>query len=181
MPVTRFQTPFSRGRGRGGRRPGLAPLPPALPIPGYAGLHYDTQLLSPISAERAAEGIEAGFILHSLKNMTDGRDRYIAFQLHIPVAIRVYDSVSQRLQPIRVTCNCVDYQSTQSACAHLYVSQCSIYTIFALTYIVAFYTLECCVERRPARKSAPNQQSRIDAGRSSFRVKCSISSNRATT
>ena len=181
MPVTRFQTPFSRGRGRGSRRPGRAPLPPALPIPGYAGLHYDTRHLSPVSAERAAEGIEAGFILHSLKSMTDGRDRYVAFQLHIPVAIRVYDPVAQRLQPIRATCNCVDYQSTQSACAHLYVSHYLIYTIFALTYVVAFYTLECCVERRPARKSAPNEQSRINAGRSSFRVECSISSNRATT
>ena len=157
MPVTRFQTPFSRGRGRGSRRPGRAPLPPALPIPGYAGLHYDTRHLSPVSAERAAEGIEAGFILHSLKSMTDGRDRYVAFQLHIPVAIRVYDPVIQRLQPIRATCNCVDYQSTQSACAHLYVSHYLIYTIFALTYIVAFYTLECSVERRPARKSAPNE------------------------
>ena len=78
MPVTRFQTPFSRGRSRGSRRPGRAPLPPALPIPGYAGLHYDTRHLSPVSAERAAEGIEAGFILHSVKSMTDGRDRYVA-------------------------------------------------------------------------------------------------------
>ena len=102
MPVTRFQTDFSRGRGRGGRRPGRAPLPPALPIPGYAGFRYDTQHLSPVSAERAAEGIEAGFILHSLKSMTDGRDRYIAFQLHVPVAIRIYDPVIQQLQPIRV-------------------------------------------------------------------------------
>ena len=181
MPVTRFPPHFSRGRGRGGRHPRRAPLPPALPIPGYAGFHYDTRHLSPVSAERAAEGIEAGFILHSLENMTDGRDRYIAFQLHIPVAIRVYDPVVQRLQPMRVTCNCVDYQSTQSACAHLYVSQYLIYMIFALTYIVAFYTLECSVERGPARKSAPNEQSRINAGRSSFRVKCFISSNRAAT
>ena len=181
MPATRFHPHFLRGRGRGSRRPGHAPLPPALPIPGYAGLHYDTQNLSPVSAERAAEGIEAGFILHSLKSMTDGRDRYVAFQLHIPVAIRVYDPFVQRLQPMRVTCNCVDYQSTQPACAHLYVSQYLIYMISALTYIVAFYTLECSVERGPARKSAPNEQSRINAGRSSFRVKCSISSNRAAT
>ena len=181
MPVTRFQTHFSRGRGRGGRRPGRAPLPPALPIPGYAGFRYDTQHLSPVSAERAAEGIEAGFILHSLKSMTDGRDRYIAFQLHVPVAIRIYDPVIQQLQPIRATCNCIDYRSTQTACAHLYVSQYLVYTVFALTCIVALYTLECCVKRRSARKSAKYEQSRLNAGRSSFRVKCSISSNRATT
>ena len=79
MPVTRFQAHSSRGRDRGGRRPGRAPLPPALPIPGYTGFRYDTQQLSPVSAERAAEGIEAGFILHSLKSIIDGRDRYIAF------------------------------------------------------------------------------------------------------
>ena len=70
----------------------------ALPIPGYAGLRYDTQHLSPVSAERAAEGIEASFIFHSLASMTDGRDRYIAFQLYVPVAVRVYDPVAQRLQ-----------------------------------------------------------------------------------
>ena len=93
-----------------------------LPIPGFAGVYYDTQRLSPTSAERAAEGIEAGFIFQSLQSMIDGQDRYLAFQLHMPVAIRVYDPSSQRIHQERVTCNCRDYQSTQSACAHLYVS-----------------------------------------------------------
>lgn len=181
MPVTRFQTPFSRDRDRGSRRPGRAPLPPALPIPGYVGLHYDTRHLSPVSTKRATEGIEAGFILHSLKSMANSRDRYIAFQLHIPVAIQVYNPVAQRLQPIRATCNCIDYQSTQSTYAHLYMSHYLIYTIFALTYVMAFYTLKYYIERRPARKSASNEQLRVNVDRSSFRVKCSISSNRAKT
>ena len=48
MPVTRFQAPFSRCRSRSGRRPGRAPSPPALPIPGYAGFHYDTRHLFPV-------------------------------------------------------------------------------------------------------------------------------------
>ena len=97
MPVTRFQPHFSRGRSRDDRRLGRTPLLPALPISGYAGLHYDTRHVSPVSTERAAEGIKAGFILHSLENMTDGRGRYIAFQLYILVAIRVYDPIVQRL------------------------------------------------------------------------------------
>ncbi len=105
----------------------------ALPIPGYAGLRYDTQHLSPVSAERAAEGIEASFIFHSLASMTDGRDRYIAFQLYVPVAVRVYDPVAQRLQQTRVTCNCTDYQNTHSACPHHYVSQYLMCTVLALT------------------------------------------------
>lgn len=72
MPVTRFQTLFSRGRGRGNRRLGRAPLPPALPIPGYAGFRYNTQHLSPVLVKRTAEGIEAGFILYTLKSIADG-------------------------------------------------------------------------------------------------------------
>ena len=106
MPVTRFQTLFSRGYGRGDRRPGRALLSPALPILGYAGLYYNTRHLFLVSAKRAAEDIKTGLILHSLESITDDRDRYIALQLHIPVAIRVNDPVIQRLQPMRVTCNC---------------------------------------------------------------------------
>ena len=97
MPVTRFQTLFLRGRDRGSRRPGRAPLPPALLIPEYIELYYNARHLSPVSAKRAAEGIEAGFILYSVKSIIDDRDRYIAFQLHISVAIRVYNPVTQRL------------------------------------------------------------------------------------
>lgn len=177
MPATRSQINFSqqgplRGDGRGDLHPGRAPFLPTLTIPGYAGFYYNTQQLSLISAERAAEGIKIDFIFHSLESMTDAQYRYIAFQLHIPVAVRVYNPVIQRLQQNRVTYNCIDYQSTQSAYAHLYVSQYLIYTILALTRIVAFHTLKRCAERRPTRQSA-----RLDADRSSFRAKCSISSH----
>ena len=163
MPaVTRSQAHLPQRQG-GRRRPDRTPLPLTLPIPGYAGFRYNTQHLSPVSAERATEGIEAGFMFHSLKSITDGQDRYIAFQLHVPIAVRVYDPVAHRLQQDRVTCNCVAYQSTQSACAHLYVSQHLVYTVLALTWIAAFYTLEWCVERRSTRKPG-----RLDADRSNF-------------
>lgn len=127
MPTTRSQTHLSQqgplgDRGRRDRRPNRAPSSLALPIPDYTEIHYDTQDLSPVSAERAAEGSEASFIYHSLKSKTDGEDKYLAFQLYIPVAVRVYDPVSQRLQQDRVTCTYVDYQSSHSACVHLYVS-----------------------------------------------------------
>ena len=129
MPaVTRAQAHLSQRHGDH-RRPDRAPLSLPLPMAGYAGLHYDTQQLSPLSAQRATEGIEAGFIFHSLKSIKEGQDRYVAFQLYIPVAVRVYDPAVQRLQQDRVTCNCVDYQSTQTACAHLYVSSHLIYTV----------------------------------------------------
>lgn len=128
MPATPPQTYVSqqgpretlRGHDQDNRRPNRTPSSLTLPIPGYAGVRYDLQHLSPVSAGRAAEGIDAGFIFHSLESIRDGQNRYIAFQLHIPVAVRVYDPDVQRLPQNRVTCNCIDYQSTQSACAHLY-------------------------------------------------------------
>ena len=165
-----------RGRGQGNRRPNRPVLPLTQPIPGYAGLRYDTQLLSPASAGRAAEGIEAGFILHKLRRIADGQDRYMAFQLYTPVAVRVYDPDVQRRQQDRVTCNCLDYQSTQSACAHLYVSSYLVYTIIYLPRIVAIHTLERRVGRGSTRKPA-----RLDADRSDFWIVCSVSSNRAKT
>lgn len=138
MPHTTPQTHVSqqglqeafRGHGQHDHRPNRPPSSLALPIPEYAGVRYDTQRLSPVSARRAAEGIDAGFICHNLESITDGQNRYVAFQLYVPVAVRVYDPDVQRLPQNRVTCNCIDYQSTQSACAHLYVSR--IKPLFAL-------------------------------------------------
>ena len=90
MLITRFHThsPQQKPWRNSQTRSKDASLPPMLPIPGYALFCYDTQNLSPVSAERAAEGIEASFIFHSLKN----QNRYIAFQLFVPIAVRVYDS-----------------------------------------------------------------------------------------
>ena len=157
MPVIRFQSLFSKDRDRGNRRFGRVFLSSALSIPEYARLHYDIRHLSSVSTECAAEDIETGFIFHNFKSMTNDRDIFVAFQLHIPVAIRIYDAVAQRLQPIKIICNCIDYQSTQSACAHLYMSHYLIYTIFVLTYVMTFYTFECNVERRSAKKSTLNE------------------------
>ena len=112
----------SSGRAQDDRRPDYAPSPLTLPIPGHAGVYYDTQRLSPISAERAAKSIKAGFIFQNLQSIINNQDRYLAFQLHISIAIRVYNPLSQRIHQDRVTCNYRDYQNTQSACAHLYVS-----------------------------------------------------------
>ena len=69
MPaVTRSQAHLSPRQGDR-RRPDRTPLPLTLPMPGYAGFHYDTQHLSPVSAERATECIDAGFIFCSLKSI----------------------------------------------------------------------------------------------------------------
>lgn len=170
MPTTRSQTHLSqqgplRGRGQGDHRPNRAPSSLALPIPEYARIHYDTQHLSPVSAERAAKGSEASFIYHSLKSKTDDEDKYLAFQLYVPVAVRVYDSVSQREQQDRVTCTCVHYQSSQSACVHLYASQYLDSAVRALICTVAFHTLKSYVERQSTREPAS-----LDADRNHFRI-----------
>lgn len=136
MPDTTPQTHVSqqgpqeafRGHGQDDHRPNRTPSSLALPIPEYARVRYDTQRLSPVSARRAAEGIDAGFIFHNLESIIDGQNRYVAFQLYVPVAVRVYDPDVHRLPQNRVTCNCMDYQSTQSACAHLYVSRVSTFS-----------------------------------------------------
>lgn len=128
MPIALPQTHISqqgsrealRGDGENNRQPNRTPSSLPLSIPGYGGLRYDIQHLSPVSAARAVEGIDASFMFHNLESITDDQNRYIAFQLHVPVAVRVYEPDIQALRQNRVTCNCIDYQSTQSACAHLY-------------------------------------------------------------
>ncbi len=85
MPATPPQTYVSqqgpretlRGHDQDNRRPNRTPSSLTLPIPGYAGVRYDLQHLSPVSAGRAAEGIDAGFIFHSLESIRDGQNRYI--------------------------------------------------------------------------------------------------------
>ena len=65
VPVTPPQTYVSQQRPREtfrghDHRPNLTPSSLTLPMLGYAGVRYDIQHLSPVSAGRAAEGIEAG-------------------------------------------------------------------------------------------------------------------------
>lgn len=82
------RTPRGRGRGRGRARVQPSPLP-IDPISGYAGLQYNTQHLSPNSAQTVVEGLGSTFSVHHIRPHGDGRDRYYAFQLVDPVAVRV--------------------------------------------------------------------------------------------
>lgn len=79
MPVTPPQTHVSqqgprespRGYDQNNRRSNRTPSSLILPISGYTKLHYNTQHLSLVSAERAVEGIDASFIFHSLESIID--------------------------------------------------------------------------------------------------------------
>lgn len=133
MPVTRSQATSMQQRGRGnprlsrGRGRTRHPLPPArpahappeiAPVRSYTGRQYYTQALSPTSAQRATEGLEANFSVDRVQRLDSGRERYYAFQLRTPVAVRVYEPNSGRA---RMECSCETYRSTQSECAHIYV------------------------------------------------------------
>lgn len=50
---------------------------------------YDTQHLSPNSAQTVVEGLGSTFMVHHIRPHGDGRDRYYAFQLINPIAVRV--------------------------------------------------------------------------------------------
>lgn len=142
----------------------------------FRNLDTDAMPSTRSQTTRAIEGIEAGFIFHGLKSIKDGQDNCMAFQLYAPVAVRVYAPTIQQSQQNRVTCSCVDYQSSQSACPHLYVSQYLDSAERALICTVASCTLEHCVESR-----ATSDPANLDADRSRYRIECSIFSNRATT
>ena len=135
MPVTRSQaqpasqrgarTPrSSRGRGRGRAPPppmisGPATRPPVEPVSSFTGRQYYTQALSPTSAERATEGLESNFSVDLVQSHDSGRDKYFAFQLRTPVAVRIYEPSGGRA---RVDCSCEAHRETQSECPHIYVS-----------------------------------------------------------
>jgi len=139
MPVTRSQAHptqqrggrnarSSRGlsRGRGRARAPPPPIVPAqtssprlAPVQSYTGRHYDTQALSPTSAQRATEGLESNFSVDRVQSHDSGRERYYAFQLRTPVAVRIYEPTSGRA---RMECSCEAHRVTQSECAHIFVS-----------------------------------------------------------
>ena len=125
MLVTRSedQTPPQRGGrnllGRGRVRP-QGPPPPITPVQGFTGLRYDTQYLSPTSAQRAIEGLRSSdFVVDRVQSHGFGQDRYFAFQLSAPTAVRLYTPAGGRS---RIQCTCEDYRSIPSACVHIYVS-----------------------------------------------------------
>ena len=132
MPVTRSQahaTSNSRGRnpqssqghGQAPTRPGTpgqAFLPPVSPIRGYTGHQYHIQALSPLSAHRAAEGLESNFSVGRVQSYGSGRERYYAFQLRTPVAVRIYEPEGDHA---RAECSCEVHRVTHSDCAHIWV------------------------------------------------------------
>ena len=50
---------------------------------------YDTRNLSPNSAQKVVQGFESTFFVDKLLPHGDGRDKYWAFELKKPIAVRV--------------------------------------------------------------------------------------------
>ena len=117
------QIPHQRGgrspRG-GGRRRGRGRAHPQVgPIRSHSGIQYDTQMLSPTSSRRAAEGLQSEFMVDRLEGFNFGRDRYYAFQLSKPVAVRIHDPAvgADRI----FECTCAEFRNTLRPCAHVWV------------------------------------------------------------
>ena len=133
MPVTRSQARSAPQRGgrnpRSGQGRGRAPpraenpsqaLPSQInPVRSFTGRQYYTQALSPVSAQRATEGLESNFAVDRVQSYDSGRERYYAFQLRLPVAVRIYEPDDGSA---RVECSCEAYRFSQSECTHIYVS-----------------------------------------------------------
>lgn len=143
MPETRSQsrrdqqgggrTRASRGRGRGGRIPQTSSRSNTS-IHGHSGLLYNTQNLSPGSASRAAEGLLSEFFVDRLQRHESSRGTYYAFQLKKPVSVRIHDP---EVNDNKVECTCEDYQTTNTACVHIYVSDKPSLIFSALIELVA--------------------------------------------
>ena len=128
MPVTRSQSQIPQQRGSrtprgGGRRRGRGRAQIQVgPIRSHSGMRYDTQMLSPTSSRRAAEGLQSEFIVDRLEGFNTGRDRYYAFQLSKPVTVRIHDPAigADRF----LECTCVEFQTPLQPCAHIWVRYC---------------------------------------------------------
>lgn len=128
MPETRSQTQrgqHAAGRPRAGRRGARSGHVPhtavrsSIPIHGHSGLLYDTQNLSPGSAQRATEGLLSEHFVDQLRGVeTSQGTTYYAFQLKKPVSVRIHDPANGT----KVECTCETYKQTKSACVHIYVS-----------------------------------------------------------
>lgn len=93
---------------------------PHTPIQGHSGLLYDTQNLSPESAQRANEGLKSEYYVDQLRGCeTRQRTTYYAFQLKKPVSVRIHDPANG----IKVECTCEEFKDSKSTCSHIYVSQ----------------------------------------------------------
>lgn len=128
MPETRSKTQrgqhaarrprAGRSSARGGHLP-QATVRSSTPIRGHSNLLYDTQNLSPESAQRATEGLLSEHVVDRLRgHETRQGTTYYAFQLKKPVSVRIYDPANGN----KVECTCETFQQTKSACVHIYVS-----------------------------------------------------------
>lgn len=125
MPETRSRTQRGQqgarrpGAGRSSGRGGHVPIRSNPPIHSHSGLLYNTENLSPGSAQRATEGLLTEYFVDQLRaHQPSQGTTYYAFQLKKPVSVRIYDPANG----IKVECTCDDYQQFKSACAHIYVS-----------------------------------------------------------
>ena len=128
MPVTRSQAQLrSQSDGRNSRASlgrGGASLPSpnhsaqATPVQSYTGRQYYTQPLTPMSARRAIEGLEANFSVDRVQDYDSGREKYYAFQLRTPVAVRIYEPSRGQA---RIECSCEAHRVSKLECAHIYV------------------------------------------------------------
>lgn len=127
MPETRSQTQRGQqaaGRARAGRsgaRGGHVmhtTIRASTPIHGHSGLLYNTQNLSPESAQRATEGLVSEYYVDRLRSVETTQGSYYAFQLKKPVSVRIHDPANG----IKVECTCETYQQSRSTCVHIYVS-----------------------------------------------------------
>jgi hypothetical protein len=81
-------------------------------------LLYDIESLSPGSAQRATAGLGSEFFVDRLQSHETSRGAYYAFQLKKPVSVRIHNPANGN----KVECTCEEYQQSQSACVHVYVS-----------------------------------------------------------
>ena len=147
MPVTRSQAQHAQRRAGGHRQSShmhgrgqasRAPQPSytqAAPIGSYSGRQYYTQARIPVSNERASEGQEAHFTIDAIEGLDSGQERYYAFQLKAPVALRLYEPAAGHS---RIECSCETFRTDKPDCIHVYVGpQISMANHPSLIQIVA--------------------------------------------
>ena len=182
MPITRSQTqiphqrPGRNFRGRGHART-QAPPPPVAPIRGYTGLQYDTQNLSPNTARRAIDGLESDFLVDRVQSHGSGLERYYAFQLKAPFAVRVHNPAAGQS---RVECTCEDFRSNRHTCAHIFVSRSSLSNLNTRPALVLTMPVVVCWLARSTHQPASSRCSLLNSDRSNFTDKCAIPSYRGT-
>ncbi|KAL8675314.1 MAG: hypothetical protein Q9168_000271 [Polycauliona sp. 1 TL-2023] len=76
--------------------------------------------MSPLSANQAASGIAADFVVDRVRRHESHRGgAYFAFQMGRPESVRIFDPVEAEQH---VECTCEEFQSNQVICTHIYVS-----------------------------------------------------------